>query len=61
VKLSPWVEERKTERESKREREGEGEGVSPKWVPKGRHPQPGLLFVEDAQQRPRHMWKGKVY
>jgi hypothetical protein len=34
------------EREKKREREGserEGE-VSPKWVPKGSHPQSGLLF-----------------
>jgi hypothetical protein len=50
------VEERKTEKERKREREKgrerkseREEEVSPKWVPKGRHPQPGSPSVENAQ------------
>jgi hypothetical protein len=52
------VEEKKAERESKRERERKGERereseregeVSPEQVPKGRHPWPRSLSVENAQ------------
>jgi hypothetical protein len=39
---------RAREREREREKEREGE-VSPEWVPQGRRPQPGLLFIENAQ------------
>jgi hypothetical protein len=38
------VGEGEREREKERERE-----VSPEWIPRGRHPQPGLLSIQKAQ------------